>query len=105
VTEKIRENMFPALVMDESGGVLFKEARVLVGEDRVWVYVGGPNGKPVEALNRRVTAFEGRPTTGWRLVIDDDSVLQVKRSQGCACGSLLRGMTPPFPHVYVARTG
>lgn len=74
-------------------------ARVLVGQDTVWVYVDA-HPEPKLQLSGRIESFDGRNTTGWQLVLASGDVIYFKRSSGCLCGSQLRSFRP-FPEGLV----
>jgi hypothetical protein len=74
-------------------------ARVIVGQDTVWVFVDS-HPQPKLAVSGRIETFDGRNTTGWQLVTAAGDVVYFKRSSGCLCGSQLRSFRP-FPQGLV----
>lgn len=79
----------------------YPQTRVVITADRIYAWADGPPGEgPVLVLDSRLDAIAGRNTTGWTVTLSDGREAFVKRGQGCACGSRLRGFRP-FPQGLV----
>lgn len=91
----IRVDLFPATVTvkDADGEHTHNSARVIVTQDEVHVFVDSSTG-PRAAHFGRLDAFEGRNTTGYKVVLADESEINFQRGGGCGCGSRLRGFRP-----------
>lgn len=80
----------------------FNRARVIVTDERVYVFVDG-NRTPVEAYSARIESVEGRNTIGYRVVTAGGDTVDFKRGGGCMCGSQLKAFRP-FPEGLVQGT-
>ena len=97
----IRFNLFPLSVhvIDADGNQVNEhpKARGIVTDDEVFVYVDSSDG-PVVLYEERIDDFTGSAKTGWTVTTSDGHTVQFQRTQGCACGSRLKGFNP-FPGV------
>lgn len=78
-----RLDLFPAQVSDLPGN------KRVVATDSYLIIIGeGPQIESVEAL----VDFTGSNKTGWQAEVEEGKTYQIKRAQGCGCGSRLRGL-------------
>jgi hypothetical protein len=90
----VRLDLFPATVREwETGVELYDVVRLVVTDDEVKVF-GETSSGPTELFSARIEDFTGKNTTGYRLVLADESVWFVSRSPRCGCGSRLRSFRP-----------
>lgn len=105
VTE-VRLKVMPAEVNitneEKNESAFYGKTSVYVTNRGIHIFVDTPNG-PAEDYTSLLTDFSGRSTTGWTATTDDGDVIEFKRSQGCLCGSRLRGFDP-FPGVPFTNT-
>ena len=74
----------------------FPNVRIIVTNDYGFVFSeGGP--EPVRNFQGTLTGFTGSNKEGYTAHFPDGT-LYFRRSEGCACGSRLRGIRP-FPYV------
>lgn len=71
----------------------FQKSRVIVSDDRVYVFIDSPRG-PVLTFEGRLESLEGRNTTGYQAITATGDAVYFKRSGGCACGSQLKSFRP-----------
>lgn len=100
-TVTCRLDLVPAVltVFNEDGteAESYPQTRTIITADRIYAWIDGPAGQgPVLVLDARIDDIEGRNTTGWTVTLSDGRTAFVKRGQGCACGSRLKGFRP-FP--------
>lgn len=92
-----RLDLVPALITvsgDENRDpVSYTTSRVVITADRMYAWVDSSEG-PTLVLDVRIDDIQGRNTTGWTVTLADGREAFVKRGQGCACGSKLRGFRP-----------
>lgn len=72
----------------------FTTVRVILTDTEAYIYADTKEG-PRAVLRADLTAFEGTNRDGYTATLDGGSI-QFKRSNGCGCGSRLRGIRP-FP--------
>ncbi len=90
-----RLDLYPANLT--LNGVLYQNVRVIPTADTIYAYREGTDGEgPVEFLNERISDFDGKNTIGWTATLHDGRQVFFQRSNGCGCGSRLRGYRP-FP--------
>lgn len=77
----------------------FQKARVIVTDERVYVWIDSPTG-PVLRYEGRLESLEGRNTIGYQAITASGDAVYFKRSGGCACGSQLKSFRP-FPQGMV----
>ena len=101
MTDVIRLDLFPATVVEHAPGdetpTTRDKCRVFVTNDAVYVYQDAYGG-PQVVIEGPLYDFSGNNKVGWSAQIDDGPLLDISRSRGCGCGSLLRGINP-FPGV------
>lgn len=98
----LRLNLVPASVKVYEGEVIEDQhtdywgtSRTFVTSDAIHVYIDNPQGgTPVEAFTNRLEDFEGNPKIGWTALTVDGQTVTIRRSEGCACGSRLKGFNP-----------
>ena len=100
-----RLDLVPAVLTVSEGseqeGVTYAQTRTIITADRIYAWADGTAGEgPVIVLDARLDDIQGRNTTGWTVTLSDGREAFVKRGQGCACGSRLRGFRP-FPQGLV----
>lgn len=97
----LRFNLFPLAVdvNNEQGHLInsYPNTRAIVTDEAVFVYTDGVNG-PETSFTDRLEDFSGNATDGWTVNTTDGYTLSIKRSDGCGCGSRLKGYNP-FPGV------
>lgn len=104
---QIRADLFPARVTSPDGSVIFTHdnARVIITEDSLFIFVDSPGG-PALAVNARLDEITGDRKTGYTARYaspgGNPAVLQFSPSGGCGCGSRLRSFTPWTPMRYAA---
>lgn len=92
----IKLELFPANVTGASLPKEYREVLAVVTDQKIYIATDDPTGK-----ERYVVAYEapiyditgsGKRST-WTVTLDDDNntEITVKRSNGCGCGSKLRG--------------
>lgn len=86
-----RRDLFPAEVTvtipDTPAAVTFPKTRVIIGAEDIYVFSDGPRG-PVLVFYDRLDDID-LPT-----VVTSDTTLTVTPTNGCGCGSRLRGFRP-----------
>ncbi len=80
-----RNDLFPAEV--SVNGITFAKTRVLIGAEDIYVFSDGPRG-PVLVFYDRLDDLD-LPT-----VVTTQTTLTVTPTNGCGCGSRLRGFRP-----------
>lgn len=97
----IRFNLFPVSVdvTDKDGNPVLHHntTRGIVTDDEVLIYVDDANG-PSVFFTDRLEAFSGNAQTGWTAETTDEYTVTMLRSNGCGCGSRLKGYNP-FPGI------
>lgn len=91
----IRIDLFPANAVftpTEGEPIEYGSARVILTDGNGYVYADTPTG-PRAVLVGALTGFEGSNKTGY-IGTFDDGQLSFARSNGCGCGSRLRGINP-----------
>lgn len=95
----IRIDLFPAYVKftaEDESVIEYPDVRVILTDSHAFIFQDTNIG-PRAVLIGELTAFEGTNRDGYTATLDDAS-MYFKRSTGCGCGSLLRGIRP-FPSV------
>lgn len=71
------------------------------------MYVDGAP-RPYAAFTGKLISIEGRPSTGYTMLIStdggDEVEVVVRRAGGCGCGNRLKGFSPPYHLRYNARS-
>lgn len=81
---------------EQSPAKFFPNGRIIITSDHGFVFSDGP-GHPVRNFGGNLTGFTGSNKEGYTAHFPDGT-LYFRRSESCACGSLLRGIRP-FPYV------
>lgn len=99
----VRLDLFPATIREwETGVELYDVVRLVITEDEAKVF-GEASSGPLELASYRIDDFTGKNTTGYRVVLADETVWYVTRSSRCGCGSRLRSFRPiPGASIYPA---
>lgn len=92
----IRLDMFPAIVrgLPFPNGVIDRQ-RLIVTDAHIYLFGDTANG-PAVTYSWVLEDISGRNTTGYKMITEDGEVIEARRSNGCGCGSRLRGIRP-FP--------
>lgn len=94
----LRFSLFPLSVevlKDGNPIQMHLTTRTIVTDEEVYVYTDGANG-PETVFVDRLEDFTGNATEGWTVETSDGYTLSIKRTEGCGCGSRLKGFNP-FP--------
>lgn len=86
-------DFFPATV-DLPNGTALNEARVLIANGRVMVYVN-QGGTPLSYFDEPLLSSAGSAIRGFELQTES-GIVEVQKARGCGCGNPLKSFNP-FP--------
>lgn len=101
--EFIRLDLFPALVVDKDDNILGDELRVIVTNDRGYLFYEGPTNQPTILSELMLTEFVRNGNKGY-ILTTEDSEYSIARAKNCGCGSRLRGFHPFLGVPYKRQT-